>query len=129
MAKRQQKGGTLALVVTCVFFVIIMGVGLFFVAQLMGGGREPQQATDFGNLNVAKRALVSPDIDPTPAERLNFGGLFTSEATPKVNLQNYNRFVGKAFLVSLNALAQGTPDARAHAATELAMVEGDDGLG
>lgn len=129
MAKRQQSGGTLALVVTCVFFVIIMGVGLFFVAQLMGGGREAQQATDSGNLNVAKKALLKPDIDPTTDEKLNFGGLFTSGATPKVNLQNYNRFVGKAFLVSLNALAQGTNDAKTHAATELAMVEGDDGMG
>lgn len=131
MSQRQRTGGTLALVVASIFIIIIVGVGLFFLAQQLGGGREAQHATDAGNLNVAKRALVSPSVSPDPnsAESLTFGGLFTDDN--KVNLQIYNRFVGKAMLVALNAQADPGRNniAKTHAATELALVEGPNGIG
>jgi hypothetical protein len=129
MAHRTKTGGTLALVVASIFIIIIVGIGLFFLAHQLGGGREAQQATDAGNLNVAKRALVAPAIPPgNSTEQLTFGGLYEDN---RVNLQIYNRFVGKAMLVALNAQADpGAGNiAKTHAQQELALVEGPNGIG
>lgn len=125
MSHRQQTGGTLALIVCTTLLIVIIGVGLFFIAQMIGGGREAQQATDSGNLNVAKKALIRPAINASSnEERITFDGLFANPANPEVNLQNYNKFVGKAFLVAINATADGNATGIAHARREIELVEG-----
>jgi hypothetical protein len=131
MSKRQQTGGTLALIAACTIIIILVGIGMFLLMQMIGGGREAQHATDAGNLNVAKKSLVSPTIQPTAEEKASFEGLFARDGSNNeiVNLQTYNKFVGKAFLVALNAEAENTDAARAHATTEHKLVEGDGGMG
>jgi hypothetical protein len=128
MSKRQQTGGTLALVVASIFIIIIVGVGLFFLAQQLGGGREAQHSTDAGNLNVAKQALIKPDVTLSQAEIDMFGKDWASTGN-KVNLQNYNKVVGIAMIMALNAQAEGTPAARQHAQAAINMVEGQNGIG
>ena len=122
MTHRKRDGATLALVIILAFVLIIVG-GCFFVWQLLiGGGKELQHATDSGNLNVAKQALITPDVTvPSGTSaltgtdlRIEFDGLLTSDH--KVNLLNFNRLVAKAVLVQLNAKAEGTSLAAANAA-------------
>ncbi|HEY9789909.1 MAG TPA: hypothetical protein V6D22_05905 [Candidatus Obscuribacterales bacterium] len=129
MSQRNKEGATLALTVTAVFFIVILGVGFFFLVQLLGGGREAQHATDSGNLNVAKQALVKPAVDPQGNEGNEFAGLFN--VNNQADLKDYDRFVGKALLVALNASEEGTPTALAHAQTVITEVEGkgDSGTG
>jgi hypothetical protein len=137
MDRRNKEGATLALTVTAVFFIVILAVGLFFVMQMIGGGREAQHATDAGNLNVAKQALVSPFLSPTVYndaatgqilnENIEFAGLIGSNN--QINLSNYNNLVGKAFLVACNASAENTPTAFSSAQAILDAVEGPNGAG
>src|ERR1700735_1916684 len=63
MKTRQQRGATLGLAAACVFLVIAIGVCFFFVAKIIGGGREVANATDGGALNVAKEALKRGSVD------------------------------------------------------------------
>jgi len=94
---------------------------------MMGGGNELQHSTDAGDLNVAKEALRSPRLnvfgagpfdisDPTFLSEIqkNFGDLQDS-ANGQLDLLVYNRLVGQALLVALNAADEGTPAATANA--------------
>lgn len=128
MQKRQQTGATLALVVASIFIIIVVGVGLFFLSQQLGGGREAQHATDAGNLNVAKLALRSPEVPLTKAE-IDMFGTDWMKPYKNVNLENYDRLVGIAMLMALNAQSEGTPGSIQHAKAAVAMVEGPDGVG
>lgn len=130
MSQRHQTGGTLALVVASIFIIIIVGVGLFFLAQQLGGGREAQHATDAGNLNVAKQALRTPDIQVTQQERDIFGSDWMKPFNT-VNLENYNRAVGITMLIALNAQADPGPNGLAtqHAKAALDAVQGAGGMG
>lgn len=107
----------------------MIGVAFFLWMKIVGGGKELQHATDSGNLNVAKQALKSPGIAFSGSDEANeFGGL-VDPATGQVDLLTYDRLVGKAVLVALNASAEGTPEAKANAQKVLDMVEGANGLG
>jgi hypothetical protein len=53
---RRRKGATLGLVASCVLVIIVLGMGVFFLAKLFGGGREVANATDAGTLSIAKNA-------------------------------------------------------------------------
>jgi hypothetical protein len=122
MFQRNKEGATLALTVTAVFFIVLLGIGFFFLVQLMGGGREAQHATDSGNLNVAKQGLVKPAIDPAGNEGREFAGLFN--VNNQMDLKDYDRCVGKAVIVALNASEEGTTAALTHAQTVISEVEG-----
>lgn len=75
MKLRRQRGATLGLVAACVFLVILVGVGFFFLSKIIGGGREVANATDAGVLNVAKQAVRRGAIPLTGALVAEFGEL------------------------------------------------------
>lgn len=111
---RQTNGSMLVLVCALVLLVIIFGIAGFTLAKIFGGMRELQNATESGNLNVAKQALKTPSITLAPGvQQDNFSGLVDDNGS--INLRTYNRVVGQVLLVSLNAQAQGTTDSRDHA--------------
>lgn len=121
MSQRKKDGATLALVIILAFVLIIVG-GCFFVWQLLvGGGKELQHATDSGNLNVAKQALITPDVvvpdSDSPITNTNLRKEFEEvlDGGTKVNLLNFNRLVAKAVYAQLNAQSQGTALAKANA--------------
>lgn len=106
MRIRQSSGASLAMVVACAVVIILVGGGLFFLMEMFGGFREFQHATDAGNLNVAKSALKIPNT-PLSAYQNDFASLIDPSVTA-MDLQNYNRVVGQAYLVALNAMADRT---------------------
>lgn len=121
MRIRQRKGATLGLVAVILLFVIALGIGFYFLAKIVGGGREMQNACDAGAVNVAKQALILPRV-PAPKE---FEGLGVDrsgvpDGSNEINLLSYNRAAGQTLLVALNAQAIGP------AATPLANQVTDD---
>ncbi|MBX9690672.1 MAG: hypothetical protein K2X27_28410 [Candidatus Obscuribacterales bacterium] len=128
MSKRSHLGGTTALVVVLTLIVILVGSGFFIWMKIIGGGKELQSATDAGNLNVAKQALVAPSIPLSGAEANEFGDL-VDPANGQVDLLSFDRLVGKVILVSLNAKAEGTKEASDNAKSLYDMVEGSNGIG
>ena len=129
MTKRQDSGGTTALVIVCTLVVVLVGVAFFVWMKIIGGGKELQHATDSGNLNVAKQALKSPGIALSSADESNEFGDLVDPSTGQVDLLAYDRLVGKCVLVALNASAEGSDEARTNAEKILAMVEGTNGIG
>jgi hypothetical protein len=119
--KRNETGGTLALVAVCAIVIVIIGVAFFFLSKIWGGGNELRHATDSGNLNVAKTAIRRPTIDAatlTGIQKNNFS-LLGDESQPPIpgrpiNLLSYNRAVGHTLLVTLNANDEGTAAAYAN---------------
>lgn len=111
MKLRRRRGATLGLVAVVVLVIAILGFGFFFLSKIMGGGREVANATDAGALNVAKRALMEPST--TVAVNSEFDGLGVDKTTGvpnqgrEFNLLAYNRAVGRAMLIALNARAIG----------------------
>lgn len=106
----------LALISMLIFAIIVVGIGFFTLIKTLGGMRELQNATESGNLNVAKSALKSPAVSLAQGlEQENFGGLVDEDGT--INLRTYNRLVGQVLLVALNAQSQATPESREHAQT------------
>jgi hypothetical protein len=115
MRVRRQGGATLGLVAACVFFVIVIGVGFYFLSKIIGGGREVANATDAGALNVAKQALkrgAVPVSTLSTNDQAEFGGLAPNG---QITLLNYNRLVAQAMMVAANADKEGTPQAKANA--------------
>lgn len=103
MHLRSSHGVSVAFVAACAFVIVAIGVALFFLMQLFGGFREFQNATDAGNLNVAKEALKIPSYNISNSYQSDFAGLVDSNGS--MDLLAYNRVVGQAFLVSMNAMA------------------------
>jgi len=117
---RRRKGATLGLVATCVLVIIVLGVGVFFLAKLFGGGREVANATDAGTLSIAKNALIQPAVQLpsfTPGSVVPFSEFYgcaypnpmanpSSPSTPVINLFTYNRCVGQAMMIAINAKAE-----------------------
>ncbi|HEY9788581.1 MAG TPA: hypothetical protein V6D17_24550, partial [Candidatus Obscuribacterales bacterium] len=112
MKLRRRRGATLGLVAVVVLVIAILGIGFYFLSKIMGGGREVANATDAGAMNVAKRALKEPTT--TVAANSEFDGLGVDLTTgvpngsDTFNLLAYNRAVGRAMLVALNAKAIGS---------------------
>jgi hypothetical protein len=110
-----KRGATLSLVVVTTLVIMVIGMGIFFLTKLLGGARELQNATDSGNLNVAKQSLRSPSLKLFGASgpydisgprlalvRQNFSQL-ADPSTNELDLLTYNRAVGQAMLVAMNA--------------------------
>ncbi len=110
-----KRGATLSLVVVTTLVIMVIGMGIFFLSKLLGGARELQNATDSGNLNVAKQSLRYPSLKLFGASgpydmsgprlalaRQNFGQL-KDPTTSELDLLVYNRAVGQAMLVAMNA--------------------------
>ncbi|HEY9784636.1 MAG TPA: hypothetical protein V6D17_04475 [Candidatus Obscuribacterales bacterium] len=107
---RRRRGATLGMSALIALVVIMLGVAFFFMIKLFGGAREIANATDAGTLNVAKRALKDYGIDVPPE--------FAACAVPeggKITLLTYNRLVGQAILVAMNAQNDPTKQSLANA--------------
>ncbi|MBY0356774.1 MAG: hypothetical protein K2W82_02130 [Candidatus Obscuribacterales bacterium] len=129
MSKRREQGATLALIITLAFVIVLIGVGFFFYSKIIGGGKELQHATDSGNLNVARAVLKRPGLALNPGDESNEFGDLIDPVTNEANLLTFNRLVGKSVLVSINAQAMGSNQARVHATALYNMLEGPNGLG
>lgn len=131
-SKRTRKGGTLALVAVAILIIGLVGVGLFFASRLLGGHRELDYATRSGNLNVAKQAIIKPNValaDLNDESKNNFSEVLDEAAPGKINLRAYNRLVGQALLVALNAKAEGTPEGIANAKNLIEKLQSATGPG
>ncbi len=65
MKREQSSGQSTALVIAAAFVVVLVGVGIFFLIQILGGSREVQNAVDAGVLQAAKTALSGPSVQLT----------------------------------------------------------------
>lgn len=113
--RNDKRGATLSLVVVTTLVIMVLGMGIFFLTKLLGGARELQNATDSGNLNVAKQSLRTPALNlfggsgpyDMSGARLSLAQQNFSELrdpqTNQLDLLTYNRAVGQAMLVSMNA--------------------------
>lgn len=111
---RRAKGSMFIFISVLLIAIVTIGVGFFVLIKTLAGMRELQNATESGNLNVAKSAFKAPAISLEEGlEKNNFSGLVESDG--KINLRNYNRVVGQVLLVALNAQSQGTSESREHA--------------
>lgn len=128
--QRNSRGATLAVVAALAIIIIIIGVGLFLLSRLLGGARELQTATDSGALNVGKQSIVRPNTALTGSEASNFG-LLTDvvDGNKVVDLKVYDRLVGQALLVAMNAESDGTQAGMDNAATLFDQLQGDNGIG
>lgn len=121
---RPATGSMFILISVLLFAIIVIGVGFFVLIKTLGGMRELQNATESGNLNVAKTAIKSPAIALEKGlEQDNFSGLVDDNG--KVNLRTYNRLVGQVLLVALNAQSQGTAVSRDHARSLISALQID----
>ena len=114
MKLRRRSGAVLSLVAACVIVIVILGIGLYFLTKMFGGGREVAHATDSGILNVAKQELDSPSVSCAGTD---FEWCCLPLTSKTINLYSYNRCVGQAMLVALNAAQSGSPTAGTHAQT------------
>lgn len=129
MALRNQSGGTLSLVAISTFVLILIGACFFLLAKILGGAREAQHATDSGGLNVAKQAIKSPGFGLRgSSDDENFLSLVDPD-TGYVDLECYNRLVGRSLLVAINASADGNQQGKDNANTLLRRLQGADGIG
>ncbi|MBC7999281.1 MAG: hypothetical protein IAF58_15125 [Leptolyngbya sp.] len=114
MTINRKRGATLALVAALTLVLVIVGLGFFFLLKIYGGGRELQHAVDAGNLNVAKQSmrrpflrifgLGSPDLnEPIHTIAKNNFMQAKDPAVGELDLLTYNRAVGQAMLVGINA--------------------------
>lgn len=119
----RKKGATLVLVTACIAVLCFAGLFILNAIKIIGGFRQVEHASSAGALNLAKEAIKSPGITLNPgAEFDNFGGLVDTNG--QVDLLTYNRIVGQALLVALNAKTEGTPEAIANAKALIGMVQG-----
>jgi hypothetical protein len=125
MYKNRRRGAAFTIVAVTSFILILIGLGLFNAVRLLAGSRQLQNAVDSGNLNVAKQAIASPQLrviqtptfngpyDITDSATLaqiqsNFATLAdTATGNGQIDLRVYNRLVGQALLVAMNAAADG----------------------
>ncbi|MBS1952577.1 MAG: hypothetical protein JST89_00180 [Cyanobacteria bacterium SZAS-4] len=109
---RRSRGQTLGLVAVVTLVIVVFGIGCYLLMLVMGGSRETANATDAGDLSIAKNALVGPRKKlisfTNPDVQNNFGAL-TDDGY--VDLKVYNRMVGQALLVALNAKDSLSPTA------------------
>jgi hypothetical protein len=122
--------------------LVVIGFAFFWIARMLGGGSELQHLTDSGNLNVAKESLRSPKLnvfgqgpydisDATALAEIqkNFGDL-QDTANGQLDLLVYNRLVGQALLVALNAADENTPAGIANAQKVIQLLtDANNGVG
>ncbi|GEM_PF-2200078 len=126
MTYRSRRGASLALIITTALVLILIGVAVFFLIQIFGGGSEVHNAVDAGTLNIAKQAIQVPSV-PVPTDKaiqVAFQGL-SDPQTGGINLLTYNRLVGQAMLVALNAQADGSETAIGNAKKAIAAIQDD----
>ncbi len=126
MKIRRNSGAALPLIAATAVVLVMVALCFFWLSLQIGGSRELMHATDAGSLSVAKYAIRKPDVTLDQSEEnVNFGGLMDKG---NVSLANYNRIVGQTLLVSLNAQAEGTANAKANADKLIDVVQGPDSI-
>lgn len=131
MKLRRNSGATLAIVAASIIFILFVALAFYFLSQLIGGGRELQHATNSGTLNVAKQALATPTINvPTgnDQDKIDMKEVLlgvTENNQDRVNLLSFNRMVGQAMLVALNAESDGNAASTDNAGKFVDLVESD----
>lgn len=108
MRIRNFKGAGMALVIGAATIVVMFGVAIFWFVQMFGAGTEVRDAVDAGSLAVAKQASQTPTVQlPACSDKYVKAALaeLIDKQTKGVDLYTYNRFVGQALLVALNAQA------------------------
>jgi hypothetical protein len=98
---RRRKGATLGLVAICVLVIIVVGIGIYFLAKILGGGREIANATDAGTLNVAKNIIRNSRV--STGAYPEFVDCEYPLGCGYINLLTYNRCVAKALMIAANA--------------------------
>jgi hypothetical protein len=116
---RRRRGAVLGLVAACTLVFVVLGIAFFFLAKIMGGGREVAHTTDSGILNVCKQALLNPGVN---ASGTDFAFCGIPVGSP-ITLYSYNKCVAQAIIVALNAQASGTTTGATHAAAVLAQLK------
>jgi hypothetical protein len=136
MRNSRKKGATLSLVAALVLVIIAIGVFCFFMAKLLGGARELQNACDAGNLNVARANLRSPDcvifanansgpVDLSGVALAEAQQNFAPQVDPtngEIDLLTFDKCVGQTMLVAMNAAADPTPQDQQNAKTLIDLV-------
>jgi hypothetical protein len=126
MKFNRRRGATLGLVAVCVFVIILLAVGFFILAKIIGGEREVANATDAGVLIVARNAMsptiVGVDFSSIGPNARDFIGLDENvtglgNTGGRASMQNINRIVAQSVLVALNAQSLDTADAASNATT------------
>lgn len=103
MIKRGKRGAILPLIIVSTMILATLGVGIFFLVQLLGGEREFQNAIDSGNLNIAKQALAKK-IELSPGlSQVQFAALGPTDTS--IDLNTYNRASAVALMVAANTRA------------------------
>lgn len=116
MKTNREKGAALALVTAFTALSAFLACGIIIMLQIFGAHREGQHAGDSGSLGVAKQAIKRPSIrDGSASGFSTIRALGDPSVGGEVNLLTYNRLVGAAMLVLLNAQAEGTPQAASNA--------------
>ncbi len=123
MINRRSSGTVLAFIAVSLIILIILGIGLYFTITQLGGRREVTNATDAGSLQVGRDALTI-SVPMTAAERLRLQGLGDSRNGDQIDLLSFNKLVGMALLIQMNAAADGTVAARTNANAISALVQG-----
>ncbi len=110
---RRKTGATISLIAICVLVILVIGIGIFSLIKLLGGGRELANTTDAGELNLAKQAIRNPGKDALTFPNTDVGTNFAllGESPRTLNLMVYNRLVAQSVLVALNAKDEATPAA------------------
>src|SRR5579875_1248374 len=112
MTYRSRRGASLALIITTALVLILIGVAVFFLIQIFGGGSEVHHAVDAGTLNIAKQAIQVPSV-PVPTDKaiqVAFQGL-SDPQTGGINLLTYNRLVGQAIQDDQNSIGKALKEA------------------
>jgi hypothetical protein len=128
MKMRQNSGSITTLSIACFGAIIAVGFFAFYMVQLLGGDQQVQHACDAGTLNLARTALVTPQVplgNPNmiqtdsqyiPGNQLPYSDFFACIAPYSgINLSNINKILAQALIVADTAATIGTPLARNHA--------------
>lgn len=111
---RRPKGSILFLVGASTAAICALALGIICLLRLFGGYVELCNMNEACDLNIAKQALVVPQVRlKSGDEEFNFKALLNKDRT--VDLRTFNRLVGQTSLVCLNAEQEGTLEAQANA--------------
>jgi len=139
MKPSRRRGATLGIVAACVLTLVIIGFAIYFLAKVIGGGKQVANATDAGAISAARQlTAVTTDISAittwatgtsiTPPPELSglavnttaaegtIGNADSTYALTKYNVFAYNRAAGAALLIAINANQENTPTASENAA-------------
>jgi hypothetical protein len=143
MKPSRRRGATLGVVAACLLTLIFIGFAIYFLAKVLGGGKQVANATDAGAISAAKSlSSITADISTIsnwagggtspPAELSglavnttgsNIGAIDSTYGTgPNSTLYNifaYNRAAGAALMVALNANYENTATAQSNAANTI----------